>query len=119
MTSPEAGEAADRWREELAAWAVPPEILAAAPQRPFVFPPEMFAAPAPGTHPPTRSTAIAADAIRDGGVVLDVGCGGGAAGFALAPPATELIGTDRQQDMTELFANTAAERGIPCQVVTG
>lgn len=122
MTGPDerhADGAAARWREELAAWAVPPEILAAAPQRPFVFPPEMFAAPGPGTHPPTRSTTVAADAIRDGGVVLDVGCGGGAAGFALAPPATELVGTDRQCDMTDLFARTAAERAIPCRVITG
>ncbi|MDP9393239.1 MAG: hypothetical protein M3Q27_02785 [Actinomycetota bacterium] len=37
--------AAERWADELAAWAVPEEILDAAPRRPFVFFPEMFAAP--------------------------------------------------------------------------
>lgn len=114
-----AGGAAARWAEELAGWAVPAHILEAAPRRPFVFPSEMFAAPVLGPGAPSRSTTIAADAIGEGGVVLDVGCGGGAAAFALVPPATQLIGTDRQQDMTDLFARTAAERGISCSVVVG
>lgn len=109
---------AQRWAQELASWAVPPEILAAAPQRPYVFSPEMFAAPAPG-GPSSRSSQLAAEALGGGGVVLDVGCGGGAAAFAVAPPATSLVGTDRQPDMLALFERTAAERGIPARTVCG
>ena len=111
--------AATRWSEELAAWAVPQEILDSAPRRPFVFPPEMFAAPRPGDGSRSRSTEVAAEALAGGGSVLDVGCGGGAAAFALAPPATEVVGTDRQEDMLALFAATAAERGIPARTVPG
>jgi precorrin-6B methylase 2 len=111
--------AAQRWAEELAAWAVPAEILAAAPRRPYVFPAQMFAAPLPGTTAASRSTAVAAAALRGGGTVLDVGCGGGAAAFALVPPATSLIGTDRQGDMLRLFAATAAERAVPASTVLG
>lgn len=111
--------AAQQWADELAAWAVPPEILAAAPQRPYVFSPEMFAAPPSGAHPRSRSTEVAAEALAGGGSVLDVGCGGGAAAFALVPPAREVVGTDRQADMLQLFAATAGERGIPAQTVCG
>ncbi|MGZ6793061.1 MAG: class I SAM-dependent methyltransferase, partial [Mycobacteriales bacterium] len=51
--------------------------------------------------------------------VLDVGCGGGVAAFAVTPPATSLVGTDRQADMLELFARTAHERGVPVRTVAG
>src|ERR671927_27146 len=34
--------AAQRWREELAAWAVPDHILAGAPEPPWGFPVELF-----------------------------------------------------------------------------
>ncbi len=111
--------AAERWADELAAWAVPEEILDAAPRRPFVFFPEMFAAPRRSDAVPSRSTLVAAEALAGGGTVLDVGCGGGAAAFALVPPATEVVGTDRQEDMLRLFATTAAERGIPALTVHG
>lgn len=57
--------AARRWAQELAGWAVPPEILAAAPQQPFVFPPEMFAPPPPGAATSSRSTQVAADRQPD------------------------------------------------------
>lgn len=111
--------AADRWTAELAGWEIPAHILESAPQRPFVFPAEMFAAPPVGQSPLSKAGERAAEMLGDGGTVLDVGCGGGAAGFALVPPATTLIGTDRQPDMTAAFAATAKERGIPCETVTG
>ncbi|MGI9614789.1 MAG: methyltransferase domain-containing protein [Acidimicrobiales bacterium] len=112
-------EAADRWARELADWAIPPEILDRAPQEPFVFPPQMFAAPPADDASPSLSTRLAREALVDGGSVLDIGCGGGAAAFAVAPPATHLIGTDRQPDMTDLFARTAEERGISHETYPG
>ena len=36
--------AAQQWADELAAWAIDPEILAAAPEPPDELPPEVFAA---------------------------------------------------------------------------
>jgi len=111
--------AAARWAAQLAEWAVPQFVLDAAPQAPYVFPADMFAAPPPGTAPRSGSSARAAEALPDGGSVLDVGCGGGAAAFALVPPATAVIGTDRQADMLRLFATTAAERGVAARTVLG
>ena len=137
------GTAAQRWNLAMAEWAIPAEILDAAPRRPFVFVPEMFAAPEPGTFEPSLSNRRAAEAlgdgrsirgggsirddgsihdggiVRGGGSVLDVGCGGGAAAFALVPPATEVVGTDRQSDMLKLFAVTAEQRGVAASVYEG
>jgi SAM-dependent methyltransferase len=114
---------ADRWRQELSAWVVPQEILDAAPQRPYVFSPEMFAPPPPPPPPSagqrSRSSELAAEALDAGGSVLDVGCGGGAAAFALVPPAGRVVGADRQRDMLQLFASTARERGVAAQTVHG
>ena len=103
----------------MAEWAVPAELTDAAPHLPLVFTPEIFAAPEPGTFELTLSNRRAAEALADGGSVLDVGCGGGAAAFAVAPPATEVIGTDRQADMLELFGETARRREIAADVVAG
>ena len=103
----------------MADWAIPAEILAGATHQPFVFTPEVFAAPEPGTFELSLSNHRAAEALGDGGSVLDVGCGGGAAAFAVAPPATEVIGTDRQDNMLEMFAATARRRGIAAQVHAG
>lgn len=111
--------AAARWAEELAAWAVPEHILAAAPRRPHAFPPEMFAALAQAAGLRSRSSELAAQALDGGGGVLDVGCGGGAAAFAVVPPATHVIGVDRQEDMLRLLAATAAERRVPARTVQG
>ena len=111
--------AAERWARQMADWAIPAEILGSAPRRPFVFTPEIFAAPEPGTFERSLSNQRAAEALGNGGSVLDVGCGGGAAAFAVAPPATEVIGTDRQDNMLELFAATAQQRGIAASVHAG
>ena len=100
-------------------WAIPSEILDAAPRRPFVFIPEMFAAPAPATFELSLSNQRAAEALGESGSVLDVGCGGGAAAFAVASLSTEVIGTDRQADMLELFAATARDRGIAASTHAG
>src|SRR4051794_8662456 len=66
--------ATDRWAQELAAWAIDPELLAAAPESPYGFPPGLF-----GAH---RGAPATLDAVRAAAPVsvLDVGCGGGAAG---------------------------------------
>lgn len=118
-TSAGGSAAARRWAEELAAWALPQEILDAAPHQPFVFSAEMFAATAPHSAALSRSSQLAAEALAGGGSVLDVGCGGGAAAFAVAPPATTVVGTDRQADMLALFERTAQERGIPAHTILG
>lgn len=103
--------AAQRWATELGAWRIDDEILATAPESPYVFPPELFA-PRDDAPAGTPSQQRARQALPDAGTVLDVGCGGGAAALALVPPAGRVLGVDVQPDMLALFARGAAERGV-------
>ena len=98
---------------------MPARILDAAPTRPFRFIPGMFVAPEPGTYESSTSDRLAAEALGDSGSILDVGCGGGSAAFALVPPATEVIGVDRQRDMLDLFAATARQRRVRASTHVG
>ena len=61
----------------------------------------------------------AREVVPTGGTVLDIGCGGGFAAFALAPPATRVIGVDHQIEMLEMFSENARSRGISSEVFEG
>jgi SAM-dependent methyltransferase len=111
------GDAARRWRELQSGRGIPAEILARAQADPWRFPAADFTAPAEATDTPSRRAALAL--LGAGGSVLDVGCGGGAAAFALVPPAHLVIGVDQQQDMLTGFAATAAGRGVAHRTVLG
>ena len=104
--------AAARWADELAAWAIPPEILEAAPESPWGFPPALFRAAEEGTVPDTPSRRRALEALPEGGTVLDVGSGGGAASLALVPPAGGIVAVDESPDMLAALAAAADERGV-------
>ena len=106
-----------RWREELLAWAIPPEIEAAAPEPPWGFPVELFRAEAESADTPSRDVAL--QALPDGGSVLDVGCGGGAASLALVPPAARVVGVDSTPGMLEEYAAGAERRGVAHAEVEG
>jgi len=105
-----AEDLAEQWRRDLAAWAIPPEILAQAEQPPWVHPVALFTVPA--VIPDSTSHRIARAALGGAGSVLDVGCGGGRASLALVPPADLVIGVDHQQGMLDAFAAAAQVRGV-------
>jgi len=110
-------EAAQRWAEELAAWAIPQRILDTAPESPYGFPAGMFGAvPDPAGTPSHR---VAREVLPPGGSVLDVGCGGGAGAFGVVPPAGSVIGVDSAPHMLESFAQAAEERGVRHREVLG
>lgn len=119
---PTLGEVAARWRRDLESWAVPDDILRAAPQSPWSFPPRLFrwAAVAALDDPePTPSRLRALDALPEGGSVLDVGAGAGAGSLPLAPPAGELIGVDERGAMLGVFAEMAEGRGVRHLEISG
>lgn len=109
--------AADRWRDELAGWTIPPPILAAAQDRPWGFPPELFQTEPDSPDTPSRHHAVAV--LPRDGTVVDVGCGGGAAGLALAPPAGLVTGVDDGDGMLAAFAAAATQRGVGHREVAG
>jgi len=114
--------AARYWSEALGEWAIPPEILDGAPVPPWDFPPALFArtarrALADGSISASRRRA--SYALPDGGSVLDVGAGGGAASLPLAPPAGHVTAVDESREMLAVFAAVAERRGVPHRVVHG
>jgi SAM-dependent methyltransferase len=111
------GSAAARWSELQSGRGIPPEILAAAPRSPWGHDPADFAPPEEPADTPSRTAALAL--LGACGTVLDVGCGGGDAAFALVGPMVEATGVDAQQDMLDLFESGADVRGVPVRTVLG
>ena len=111
--------AARYWADQLAAWAIPEEIMAQAPESPWEFSPALFRPPPAEPGPDTVSRRRAREALPEGGSVLDVGCGGGAAGLALVPPAGQVTGFDQSADLLAIFSERAAELGIRHEAVRG
>ncbi|HZD72281.1 MAG TPA: class I SAM-dependent methyltransferase [Actinomycetota bacterium] len=111
----------DRWREELEAWAIPEEILQRAPESPWSFPVGMFRAKAEHARAtdPTPSSLQALRALGDGGTVLDVGAGAGAASLPLAGAARRIVAVDESQGMAEAFLAAAAEAEVEAEAVVG
>ena len=107
----------DRWRAALAAWAIPDSILEQAPEDPWIHPPALFQLPE--VIEESISHQRAREALKAGGSVLDIGCGGGIAAFALTPPAIHVIGVDHQPEMLEMFSANARKRGVISEVYEG
>lgn len=112
------GDVFGKWRNDLQAWAIPEQVLAQAPESPWIHPVENFT-PKGDLHVDVPSRLRALEALPDGGSVLDIGCGGGRAAFGLVPPAGSVSGVDHQQGMLDVFSHEAAARGVVCSVHLG
>lgn len=124
MSDTATNTAAARWAEALALWAVPQEILEAAPEGPpWRFPPAIFAwtperAAVEGPiETPSRRRAV--EALGVGGTVLDVGAGGGRASLPLAPPATAVVAVDPSAELLAAFSEAAEREGVRYRTVEG
>lgn len=109
--------AAERWKSDLALWAIPQEILDQAIEKPWIHPPALFEIPE--VIQDSLSHQRAREAMPVGGTVLDIGCGGGVASFAITPPASQVIGVDEQEAMLDLYAKNAAKYGVQSETVLG
>lgn len=105
---------ARRWRDDLLARTIPPEILAAAPESPWVYPTALFRSRGVRAleGPPTPTAIRALEALPEGGTVLDVGCGGGATSLPLAGRAGRLVGVDGSPDMLAVFLETIGREAV-------
>lgn len=129
MTRPDSAQATaadlpallSRWRDDLAAWAIPEPILAAAPESPWVLPRQVFARRADqvAARPSGPSFERAWAALDPPGSVLDVGAGAGAACLPLLPRVTELTAVDAEEPMLGLLAERAEARGAAARCVHG
>lgn len=109
-----------RWRQDLESWAIPPHILENATESPYHFPVQVFASRADAAvRQLTFSNERALEAVPEGGVVLDVGCGGGAASLPLARRASQLVGVDSSPDMLREFLSRAEATGAEAITIDG
>jgi SAM-dependent methyltransferase len=113
--------ALERWREQLEGWAIPAEIVAAAPESPWSYPVGLFRSRArrAGSRPATASNREAARHLPEGGSVLDVGAGAGAASLPLAGTAGRLVAVDESAEMVASFLAAAGQRGVAAEGVQG
>jgi SAM-dependent methyltransferase len=113
--------AVEDWKRYLRAWGIPEHILAAAPESPWSYPVDLFAARAAWARrrAPSPSDRRALDALSEGGSLLDVGSGAGAASLALVPPAGAVIAVDASEDMLAAFAEQAGQADVASHTVVG
>jgi SAM-dependent methyltransferase len=105
----------DAWRDALKSWGIPSEILDQAPTNPWIHPVELFQVPEEIANTPSHQKAREVNPTS----VLDVGCGGGLATFALVPPATKVIGVDHQVEMLQEFEANASKRHVESETHLG
>jgi len=115
------GDAANRrWAAALGLWAIPDDLVAAAAETPYFFSSAVFSAAADTAldrADDTVSDAVAGKVLPEGGTVLDIGVGAGAASLRL--PAGHVIGVDPNADLLEAFTARAGRRGIRSTAIQG
>jgi SAM-dependent methyltransferase len=118
---PDLNDLRQRWRADLAAWAIPEHITAAVTESPWVLPRQVFARRADRltAQPSGPSYARAWAALDPPGSLLDVGSGAGAACLPLLPRVTSLTAVDTDAGMLELLADRAAAAGLDARAVLG
>jgi SAM-dependent methyltransferase len=115
-----AQSAATRWADQLLKWGIPQEILDGAPESPWTFPVSLFASRADAAvEKPTPSSLRALEALPEGGSVLDVGSGAGAASLPLAKRAGHITAVDTSEEMLEAFAERADLASTAFDAITG
>lgn len=109
--------AAAKWRRDLDSWSIPQEILDQAEEAPWTHAPALFALPDQIADTPSHQKAR--EALSATGSVLDIGCGGGVATFAIAKSGNNVIGVDHQAEMLEMYMQNAKSRRIESEVHDG
>jgi len=104
----------------LEGWAIPDDLIGQAPESPYFFDPAVFIGAADvaiSRAEDTPSDRAAREALSEGGTVLDVGVGAGAASLRLRP--AHITGVDPSATLLEAFAARATALGIAHTEVVG
>lgn len=120
IEGPESMVANERWAQMLSEWAIPQDLIAAAPESPYFFDPVVFTGAAdeavqrPDDTPSDRA---AREPLSAGGQVLDVGVGAGAASLRLG--AGSVVGVDPNRMLLDAFAERAERLGLDHTQIEG
>jgi hypothetical protein len=113
--------ALEDWSAQLASWAIPEHILAAAPESPWVLPHAVFVrradrhllAPAGASYVELRK------ALGDSGTVLDIGAAAGAGSLPAADVIEHVTAVDVNERLLAEFGERAAALGVSHRLVEG
>lgn len=110
-----------RWRDDLAAWAIPQPILERAPASPWTPERAIFVRRAAARHasPHGISYERAREALPSNGSVLDVGAGAGAASLPLLDRASALVAVDQDEQLLAELADQAGAARHKVRTVVG
>lgn len=113
--------ALDRWRADLAAWAIPQEILDRAAASPWSPERAIFVRRAADRVRAPRGVSYerAREALPEGGTVLDVGAGGGAASLPLLDRASTLTAVDPDRELLAALVERAGPAAARVRTVEG
>ncbi len=114
VSRPGLGDLLDRWRDELAGWAIPEEISGAVAESPWELPRQVFARRADrlAAAPSGPSWQRAWGALDPPGSVLDVGSGAGAACLPLLRRTTALTAVDSDDALLAMLGERAERDGM-------
>lgn len=113
--------ASRQWQDQLGAWAIPEAIREGSPAGgdPWKLDVSAFVDHALSVDGTRTADRLGREALGDGGTVLDVGCGGGAAVVGLGDAVTHATGVDEREDMLTAFSEVMAARDVACTTATG
>ena len=109
------------WRDDLAAWAIPQQILDRAPAAPWATERELFVrrAAARRLDPSGTSYRRAREALPEGGSVLDVGAGAGAASLPLIERAATIVAVDQDGELLRALIEQAGPAAPKVRTIVG
>ena len=113
--------AVERWRADLAGWAIPERLLAAVDESPYGWSQALWKRRSEQARsmPPSETVAIVSDLIPNRGTLLDVGAGRGRASLPVALQGHRVIAVDENQEMLNGLVEDARELGVEVETHLG
>jgi SAM-dependent methyltransferase len=114
-------DAADRWRDQLEAWALPDELLNTAEESPYGWSQDLWKrrSAVAATSEPPETVRIVSGLMPEHGTLLDIGVGRGRASLPIAENRHRLIGVDESLEMLAGFTEDARRRSMQVETHEG
>jgi hypothetical protein len=113
-------DAVSKWKTEVEAWAIPEEILSAAPESPWGYPPEFQRLTKEALRKKgSFSARKALEVMPIAGRCMDIGVGTGAASLPLTSKAFLIVGVDPSAERLQEFELLASSLGVQAKRIQG
>jgi len=109
--------AAERWRRDLEAWAIPQHLLDAVPESPHGWPTHLWHRMQETESGESPTRVVLLDLLGEQGTLLDVGAGTGRASLPIAALGHPVTAVEPTPGMVEGLRHEAASRGLTVPVI--